>query len=323
MTRMSDEHVDQQPSQSVHLSSAPVLARHTGPDPVRELLCPARAGSLRSFLGLPVRFNFKAAESAVKRRVLWAQARVHHPKYKVLAQSILIHREALRHRALQCAGPALSELVECTLSSFWKGLCSTAGLNPQRRYDLLQREALRVGLDPDRIPTMVLRGSPELGKAVGQALGLGGEASAEVGRSLASNRNVGGVLLGLTALRLEPDTPTARRRSEALVDLADGIRGLLLQRALSPTSQESLVRVAYHGGVAPHRARDVCQLALREWMAFRSGDRDAYAVLGPGSAHTQRLRYLRRRRLLVTRVSKPGDLRGLVRLDAAWTSLAS
>ena len=292
-------------------------------DPVRELLCPTRAGSLRSFLGLPVKFDLDTAEGAVKKRVLWAQARLHHPKYKLLAQSVLIHREALRHRALQCARPTLGESVERTLASFWKGLCNTAGLNPQQRHALLHREARRVGLEPDRIPCWILRGSPELGKAVGQALALGGEASAEVERSLASNRNAGGALLGLTALRLEPDTPHARRRAEALVDLADGIRGLLLQRAFSPAGQEALVREAYRGGVAPHRARAVCQQALQEWLAFRDGDRDVYAVLGRGSAHTQRLRYLKRRRQLVARVSQPEDLRGLVRLDAAWTSLAS
>ena len=301
----------------------PPIVSHACADPIRELLAPNRAGSLRSFLGLPTRFDLEAAEAAVKQRVLWAQARLHHPKYKLLAQSILVHREALRHRALQCARPTLCESVERTLASFWKGLCNTAGLNPQQRQNLLHREARRVGLDPSRIPNLVLRGSPELGKAVGQALGLGGEASAEVGRSLASNKNAGGALLGLTSLRMEPDLPHARRRAEALVDLADGIRGLLLQRALSPTGQEVLVREAYRGGVAPHRARAACQQALQEWLAFRKGDRDAYAVIGQGSAHTQRLRYLKRRRLLVARVAVPEDLRSLVRLDAAWTSLAS
>lgn len=333
---MNDEHVDHQPGNAVRVSStqapalpspslgqAPVMVQHVCADPVRELLCPSRSGSLRSFLGLPLNFDLEAADVAVKQRVLWAQARLHHPKYKLLAQSILVHREALRHRALQCAGPTLGESVERTLASFWKGLCNTAGLNPQQRQNLLHREARRVGLDPDRIPSLVLRGSPELGKAVGEALALGGEASAEVERSLASNRNAGGALLGLTALRLEPDTPHARRRAEALVDLAEGIRGLLLQRALSPAGQEALVREAYRGGLAPHLARQACQLALQEWLAFRKGDRDAYALLGRGSAHTQRLRYLKRRRLLVARVFLPKDLRDLVRLDAAWTSLAS
>lgn len=125
---------------------------------------------MRSFLGLPLNFDLEAADVAVKQRVLWAQARLHHPKYKLLAQSILVHREALRHRALQCAGPTLGESVERTLASFWKGLCNTAGLNPQQRQNLLHREARRVGLDPDRIPSLVLRGSPELGKAVGERL---------------------------------------------------------------------------------------------------------------------------------------------------------
>lgn len=301
----------------------PAMVAQVSGDPIKELLCPKREGSLRAFLGLPLRFDLETAEAAVKRQVLWAQARLHHPKHKLLAQSILVHREALRHRALQCASSALSASMERTLHNFWRGLCNTVGLTEQQRQGLLLREFHRVGADPARISTLVLRGSPELGKAVGEALALGGQASAEVDRSLASNQNAGGALLGLTSQRDAPDTPSARRRAEALVDLADGIRGLLLQRALSPTSQESLVREAYRGGVAPHRARALCQQALQEWLAFRSGDRDAYAVIGQGSAHTQRIRYLKRRRLLVARVSQPEDVRALVRLDAAWTSLAS
>lgn len=299
------------------------LLSRTCSDPIKALLDPRKAGSLRSFLGLPPSYDLGMAEAAVRKQVLWAQVRLHHPRHRFLAQAILIHRKELRHRALQCAKPALNESVERTLKCFWRGLCNTAGLRPAERQMLLFREARRMGVDAGQTKELVLRGSPELGRAVGQALAMGGLASAQVGRSLASNQNAGGALLGLTALHLEPDTPHARRRAQALVDLADGIRGLLLQRALSPTGQETLVREAYRGGVAPHRARAACQQALQDWLAFRSGDRNAYAVLGAGSAHTQRLRYLKRRRLLVARVFQPEDLRGLVRLDAAWTSLAS
>ncbi len=295
----------------------------TWSDPVVSLLQPRRRGSLRAFLELPVNYSLEEAEDAVRAKAIWAQARVHHPKYKVLALSILAHREQLRHRALQCASAPLTESVERTLETFWRRLQNTAGLSGSQRQDLLRREARRVGVDPSRCSPLVLRGSPELGRAVGEALAMGGSVSAGVSDALADHVEPDRAMLRLTAPKRQADLPPLRRRREALLELADGIKGLLLQRALHPTSQESLVREAYRGGLAPHRARALCQEALQAWMAFRSGDRDAYAVIGPGSAHTQKVRYLKRRTWLQARVRSPEDLKVLVRLDAAWTSLGS
>lgn len=261
-------------------------------DPVVSLLQPRRRGALRAFLGLPVNYSLEEGEQAVRDKAIWAQARVHHPNYKVLALSILAHREALRHRTLQCASAPLTESVERTLETFWRSLQNSAGLSRSQRQKLLMREVRKVGVDPARCSGMVSRGRGE-------------------------------TLLRVNAPKRQADLPPLRRRREALLELADGIKGLLLQRAFHPTGQESLVREAYRGGLAPHRARALCQEALQAWLAFRSGDRDAYAVIGPGSAHTQKVRYLKRRTWLQARVRSPEDLRVLVRLDAAWTSLGS
>lgn len=327
------------------------MASDSQPTEVTELLGMLGVGSVLEWLDLPQAYSPQQAKLALGGQLRWAQARLNNPRYGTLAHHMLRHKNAVERvvlagatlvdvppapvldptpQTLSAPEPAplpVERSPEQTLREFWEGLKLARGLNSDQRMRLLGREAKRLGVSLRETQSLITvpapsnppkpppppREVPEQHRVERLGRPTSSRSTLERSRELARRGKQ----------REQDRRLPSERRSQAMVDLAEGLRGLMLQGLLQPTAQESLVRQAYRGGLAPNRARAAVQRATEQWRTFSAGLHDPYLQLGWERGQPLRADYLARRRALLQTLSTWAELEELLLLDAAYASLRS
>lgn len=285
--------------------------------------------SLAEWLDLPERYAAVDGLAAFGRKARWAQASLNNPRHERQARFVLRNKAALRELVERHAGstsalappppqalPALQ--TEESIKAYWEGLKLAGDLGTEERWHKLTDHARELGVDEQRLQGLM--GDPQairdLADAISEVRGDPRVAPHALEHALAQAQDARDALQRLRALQNPPKPDQAHRR-----DLLDGLRGLLLQDALTHSTKDALIRTATRRGLSPVRARGLIQRTVNAWYSFRTGQSNPYRSLGVAStADRERVRsaYRRIRQGLVIQELSWERMEDIARADAAW-----
>lgn len=291
------------------------------------------ARSVAEWLELPEVYAAVDGLAALGRKTRWAQAALNNPRHERQARWVLRNKAALRELVETQAGSssalappppqAMPDLqTEEAIKAYWEGLKLAGDLQTEERWNKLTDHARDLGMDEEGVRGLL--GDPQairdLADAISEIRGDVRVPPSAMEQALAQANDARDALKRLRALQNPPKPDQAHRR-----DLLDGLRGLLLQDALTHSTKDALIRTAQKRGLSPVRARSLIQAAVNAWYSYRTGQANPYRVLGVAStADKERARkaYRRTRQGLMVQDLSWERMQDIAKADAAWAVVA-